>query len=96
MNAQEFKHKRKSLRLGQRECGKIVGLSEEEIRDIEREAIPLTNPVVRALEYYADTRAIKELINVIKARRWEAKVGLIEFCDSMGILYEEWKKLEDF
>ena len=96
MNSEKFKGIRKSLRLTQRDLAKKIGLGEDQVRDIENGKIKPSRSAVRALEHYESVCDMRGLISVIRARRFEKKIGLIEFCDSMGILYEEWKKLEDF
>lgn len=96
MNAHEFKQIRKSLRESQREFGKNVGLSESEVIRIEREDISLNKLMKQSVRNYIKVKKNREAISVIKARRHEAKISIIEFCEGTGMNYEEFKKMEDF
>jgi len=96
MNSQEFKHIRKSIRLSQRDLGPKIGLSEIEVRNIETDKTPLNRVIKQSLRNYIAVHSMKEQINVVKARRLEEKIGIMDFCESTGMTYLEYKKLEDF
>jgi len=96
MNAQEFKQIRKSTRLSQRDLGPKIGLSETDVRDIETDKMPLNRVIKQSLRNYISVHNIKEQINVVKARRFEEKIGIMDFCESTGMTYPEYKKLEEF
>tara|TARA_R110002110_G_scaffold82712_2_gene215103 strand:- start:24893 stop:25192 length:300 start_codon:yes stop_codon:yes gene_type:complete len=96
MNAQEFKHIRKSTRLSQRDLGPNIGLSETEVRDIETEKMPLNRTIKQSLRNYVAIFKMREQINVVKARRLEEKISIMDFCIKTGMTYEEYKKWEEF
>lgn len=96
MNSQEFKHIRKSMRLSQRELGPKIGLSETEVRDIEQEKMKLIKVVKRSLRNYETIHKMREQINVVKARRLEEGIKILDFCGGTGMTYEEYKKWEGF
>lgn len=96
MTPEEFKQARKLFRYSQREFGKKIGLSEDEVRDIEHNKIALSKTAIKSLENYKSVHSIKEIINTIKARRFENGIKLLDFCEGVGCAYEEWQKLEEF
>ena len=96
MNSQEFKLIRKSSRLSQRDLGPKIGLSETEVRDIETEKMPLNRVIEQSLRNYVEIIKMREQINVVKARRLEEKISIMDFCKGTGMTYEEYKKWEDF
>lgn len=96
MSPDNFKSSRKGLKLGQREFGRRIGISEEEVRKIEKGESKIQRSTQKALEYYLRIVELKNAVNLIESRRFEHSIGLIGFCEQIGASFSEWEQIRKF
>lgn len=99
MTPQEFKGRRKGLRMSHNQLAAVLGLDSNgdvHLREIESGKRTPSGPLLKCLEYYELLQKKHKALNLIKANRLEKGVGLIEFCERIGCTPNEWNKLQDF
>lgn len=96
MTPENFKKRRKGLKLSQREFGKKIGCSEEEVRRIEKGESKVLRSAEKALDYYLKIVELKNNINLIESKRLENNIGLIGFCEKIGASFSEWEQIRKF